>query len=343
MTARRPLPPHLITDAFSTAELRNAGLPPDRNRATDLERYAHGLHRPTEAPPGSWTDLDLPDPGHGLSPRDVRAFLRLREDVVVSHQSAAHLHGVPLPGWAAPPWTPPGDAATGSESPNPSPSPRTLHVSVPHGRSRVRRPGITEHQRLIPCADIVIRNGIRVTSPSRTWLDLATLTPRMTRDDLVIAGDHLVRHPWVTGTGRTEPATTPAEIRRTLLRVGRFRGVRAAREALELIRVGSDSPPESRLRLAFVDAYMPEPELQVLADPIDPSSPRADLGLPRWRIALQYEGAHHRDPRQQAMDARRDAWFQQHGWFVIKVTSEDLDDGFRRVIRLVAQRIVAAA
>lgn len=343
MSARRPLPRHLATESFSTSELRDAGLPTDRARASDVEGFAHGLYRHNDPPPGSWSDHDLPDPGHGLTPHDVRAFLRLREDVVISHQSAAHLYGVPLPDWAAPPRSGRSNSSSGADPVSPSPHPRPLHLTVPHSRSRVRRPGMSEHQRFIPCGDIVLRFGIRVTSPARTWLDLATLAPRMTRDDLVVAGDHLVKHPWVTGIGRTDPVTTLTDIRSTMLRVGRFRGIRAAREAIDLVRVGSDSPPESRLRIALVDAGMPEPELQVPADPADPDSPKTDLGLRGWKIALQYEGAHHRDTRQQALDARRDAWFQRYGWFVIKVTSDDLRDGFRRVIRLVAEQITAAA
>jgi hypothetical protein len=181
---------------------------------------------------------------------------------------------------------------------------------------------------------------IRVTTAARTWLDLAAVHPRLDRDDLIVAGDHLVNLPWLTGVGRTDPITTLAEIRAAMQRAGRFRGITAAREALEFVRVGADSPPESRTRLALVDAGLPEPELQVPADPADPCSPRADLGLVRWKIALQYEGYHHRDARQQAADAHRDAWFQTHGWLVIKVTSADLRDGFRRVVRLVREHII---
>ncbi|MDI3330718.1 MAG: hypothetical protein QJR09_08280 [Micrococcus sp.] len=323
MNARRPLPPPLDEDSFSTAELRAAGLGLDRTTARDVQRFSHGLYRPSGPSQPSWESSGLADPGHGLSPQDVRALLRHRTDAVVSHQSAGHLYQVPLLRWTSPPHA-------------------SLHVSVPHGGSRIRRAGIVEHRRAVPEADVVHRLGIRVTGAARTWLDLATVSPPLGRDELVIAGDHLVRHPWLTGVGRTEPLTTVAEIRAALQRAGRFRGVTAAREALELVRVGADSPPETRTRLALVDAGLPEPELQVPADPADPYSPRADLGLVRWKIALQYEGYHHRDARQQAADARRDVWFQLHGWLVIKITSEDLHDGFRRVVRLVRERIAAS-
>jgi hypothetical protein len=323
MNARRPLPPPLDGDSFSTKELRAAGFDLDRTVAQDVQRFSHGLYRPAGPPPLTWESSGLADPGHGLSPQDVRALLRHRPDAVVSHLSAGHLYQVPLPRWTA-------------RSPH-----GALHVSVPHGGSRIRRAGIVEHRRTVPDADVDHRLGIRVTSAARTWLDLATLNPPLGRDDLVIAGDHLVRHPWLTGVGRTDPLTTPAEIRAALQRAGRFRGVTAARQALELVRVGADSPPETRTRLALIDAGLPEPELQVPVDPADPYSPRADLGLVRWKIALQYEGYYHRDARQQAADARRDAWFQVYGWLVVKITSEDLHDGFRRVLRLILERLAS--
>lgn len=328
MNARRPLPPHLDGDSFSTAELRASGFGLNRTVAHDVQRFSHGLYRPSGPPHLSWESSGLTDPGHGLSPQDVRALLRHRTDAVVSHLSAGHLYQVPLPRWM-----------TGPSAGNPHLSAPSLHVSVPHGGSRIRRAGIVEHRRSVPDADVVYRLGIRVTSAARTWLDLTTLFPRLDRDDLVVAGDHFVRHPWLTGVGRTDPLTTLAEVHAALQRAGRFRGITAAREALEFVRVGSDSPPETRTRLAMVDAGLPEPELQVPADPADPYSPKADLGLVRWKIALQYEGYYHRDARQQAADARRDAWFQTRGWLVIRITSEDLQDGFRRVVRLVRERI----
>ncbi|QCU77331.1 hypothetical protein E7744_03200 [Citricoccus sp. SGAir0253] len=330
MIARRPLPPHLEGQSFSTAELRAAGLGLARTNARDVQRFSHGLYRGAGPSGPSWQACGLEDPGHGLSPQDVRALLRLRPDAVVSHLSAAHLYRVPLPrGLTA---SPAGRSPAG---------PGSLHLSVPHDGSRIRREGVVAHRRAVPDADVTSRLGLRVTSAARTWLDLAALWPRLDRDDLVVAGDHLVRHPWVRGEGRTDPLTTVTEVRAALHRAGRFRGIVAAREALDLVRVGADSPPETRLRLALVDAGLPEPGLQVPADPDDPSSPRADLGLVPWRIALQYEGHHHRDARQQELDAYRDAWFQVHGWLVIKVTGADLRNGFRRVVRLVRERMAS--
>ena len=64
---------------------------------------------------------------------------------------------------------------------------------------------------------------------------------------------------------------------------------------------------------------------------------------PRWpgdaRIALQYDGAAHRTPEQQARDARREAYCLELDWLPLRCTREDLREGFIRVIGLVRRRL----
>jgi hypothetical protein len=76
----------------------------------------------------------------------------------------------------------------------------------------------------------VLHDGVRVTSPARTWLDLVSL---MTVDDLIAVGDSLVC----------------------------IRGMRTARLALPEIRVGADSPRETRMRLILARSGPGEPAL----------------------------------------------------------------------------------
>lgn len=329
MNARQPLPPHLAHQSFSTRELSSAGIGIQRTRAQDLHRFAQGMYHANTAPSSAWSDHGRPEPGHGLSPSNLRSLLRHHPRAVVSHLSAAHLFDVPAPRG-------PRTAAQVDRL-----SPQAIHLTTPRGQ-RLRRNATVEHQRPLSETDITHLFGIRVTTSARTWLDLASMTPWMDVEALVIAGDFIINRPWLPGLGRTEPLTTIEEIRQCMLRAGRFVGISAAREALDLIRVGSDSPQETRLRLALRNAGLPEPGLQVSADPADAWAPHADLGFLEWKIALQYEGAHHRDRRQQEIDARRDAWFQSHGWFVIKVTAADERQGFRRVIDLIRRHIAIA-
>ena len=135
----------------------------------------------------------------------------------------------------------------------------TVHVSRPHPRGASVRPEITSHARLVPAADVTALHGIRLTSLERSWADLAALLRPGMLEPVVAAGDALIHRPW-SPEGRRSPRTTTAALRSALLRAGRFKGVRTARAALELVRVGADSPQETALRLALLHAGLPEPE-----------------------------------------------------------------------------------
>ncbi|VXB80648.1 hypothetical protein CITRIK5_60366 [Citricoccus sp. K5] len=82
-------------------------------------------------------------------------------------------------------------------------------------------------------------------------------------------------------------------------------------------------------------------DLIILGDPSDRLAPTADLGYRDQKIAIQYDGRHHRTASQQASDAYRDAWFQERGWLVIRLTSLALGQGFSRLIQVVRRRFEA--
>ena len=86
--------------------------------------------------------------------------------------------------------------------------------------------------------------------------------------------------------------------------------------------MGAHSPKETRLRLALTAVGLPEPALQLEAwDPEfslhHPAT--ADLGYRQARVALHYDGGHHRTPEQQRRDARRDRLWQEAGHLSITV------------------------
>lgn len=104
------------------------------------------------------------------------------------------------------------------------------------------------------------------------------------------------------------------------------------------MRVGADSPRETRLRLALVDAGLPEPEVQYRLDSSDRRAPTVDLGYRPWRLALQYDGEHHRTAEQQARDVLRDRWCADHDWLSIKVMWADARDDYADVVVRVRRR-----
>jgi hypothetical protein len=139
--------------------------------------------------------------------------------------------------------------------------------------------------------------------------------------DLVIAGDAFATR---------DPA--PLE---QLVAVGRTgvtrRGSRKLRAAAELLRSGSGSPTETRARLAFTEAGLPEPELNATVHgPDGHFLARVDF---LWRAAgvvVEYEGDQHRtDRRQWQNDIARVRLLEEQGLRVVRITSLDLFDAGR--------------
>ncbi|MGX1160024.1 hypothetical protein FBY31_1614 [Arthrobacter sp. SLBN-100] len=295
MVIARPLPEDLAKLPFTIYQARDLGVAPKRLRAKDLV----GAGRLIRAHAGR--DPDLVE--------RARVLCAATPDAWVSHETAAILCGLGLPPWL------------GRE-------PR-VHLSKPHELPRVRRAGVIGHRVHVIAGEVVELDGIRVSGPARTWLDLAHELPLQY---LVAMGDQLIRVPRPELEFRNIPFAYKDGLRLLIRQHPNMKGVEKARLALDEMRVGSDSFPETFLRLALLDAHLPEPELQLRIDPHDPRSPAADLGYRKYRIAVQYDGAHHRSREQQSRDNRRDEFFINAGWSYFKPTADDLADDFRELI-----------
>lgn len=237
----------------------------------------------------------------------------------VSHSTAAQLHGLWVPAWLG--------------------EDLRVHLSREHTFTGVRRGAIVGHHVRVLPDETELLDGIPISTRSRTWLDLAR---RLPLEQLVCLGDQLIRIPRFSLEGRVLPYATVSSLRAMVAGHPNLQGVRRAREALDLMRVGSDSAPETLLRLAIVAEGLPEPDLQVKLDPEDPRSPSSDLGY-RWaRIAMQYDGAHHLTREQQTRDNRRDEGFQHAGWTYFKFNADDLRDDFHSAVSRLRQVLRSA-
>ncbi len=293
---KRPALPYPLNSApFTIASSRQFGVPDSRLRQADVERISRGLYRHAD-----W-DFELEAAARALSAVSPGAW--------ISHVTSARLHGQLLPPWLS-------DC-------------EELHLSKPRNLPEVRRKGIVGHTVLALEGEVETVDGIRVSTRARTWLDLAN---RLNLSELVCMGDELVREPRPDFEGRADPYATVAELRSMIARHPDLQGVVRARQALELMRVGSDSGPETLLRLAMGDAGLPDPELQLRLRPGQPISPTADLGYRRSRLAIQYDGGHHLLEGQILSDRRRDKAFAAAGWAVLIVGKDDLADGFMRAV-----------
>jgi hypothetical protein len=309
VTRQKPLPAHVRGGAFRVSQTAFHQSSAGRLRAADLQRPFHGVR-------SSGLDLGaLIDHCHAYEPL-------LRPGEAFSHETAAHLYGLPLPSEVpqrpgVPKSTdgpPPGTAAPSQ------PEPPKLHVTAPDGIERARSKGVAGHELTGPIP-IRFHLGLPLVAPARLWCQLAT---RLTLRDLVAVGDAIVTGAR-TGRKREAALATVADLQDAVRWWGRRRGARRLARALPLVRVGAESRPETHLRLLLVDAGLPEPLVNHPTVLLDGAVRHPDLAYVQWRIVIEYQGDDHRlNRRVWQEDVRRKRAFERAGWQVVEVTSDDI-------------------
>ena len=79
---------------------------------------------------------------------------------------------------------------------------------------------------------------------------------------------------------------------------------------------------ETRLRLVIVDGGLPRPVAQFeVRDAAGRLIGRVDLAYPEWRIAIEYDGDHHRGRVAYRDDQRRANALRVAGWTVLRFTA----------------------
>ncbi len=187
----------------------------------------------------------------------------------------------------------------------------TTPVELIHD-NRHRLPGLRTHGDRIDADEIVIVDGVPVTSPARTALDLGCWHPIMSG---VAAIDALAR--------ATEVKAADVELLAS--RYPGRRGIARAREAISLFDAGSQSPKETWLRLVLVRAGLPRPQTQIpVRDELGRAVAYLDMGWEQPKVAVEYDGDQHRSDRSQySWDIRRLEWLQHLGWIAIRVVAGD--------------------
>lgn len=158
--------------------------------------------------------------------------------------------------------------------------------------------------------------GMRVTTSARTALDMACRYPL---GKAVASIDALAR--------ATNLRSAAVELLAERYR-GR-RGIRRARRALALVDAGAESPRETWLRLLLIRAGFPKPQTQIpVYDEYGQLVAELDMGWEEIKLAVEYEGDHHRtDRRQFNKDITRHEVLRDLTWTVIRVTAEDTEGG----------------
>jgi hypothetical protein len=155
-------------------------------------------------------------------------------------------------------------------------------------------------------------DGVAVTTPARTALDLACWYPSTTA---VAAIDALSR---VTDVKMADAELLAARYR------GR-RGLERARASLDLVDAGAQSPKETWLRLTLVQAGLPRPQTQIpVVGDFGDVVAYLDMGWEDVKVAVEYDGEQHRSDRSQYnWDIRRLERLQRLGWIVVRVVAGD--------------------
>jgi hypothetical protein len=223
---------------------------------------------------------------------------QLHDGAVVSHASAAVLHGLPT-------WPQAIDL---------------VHVTRNRSSGGNRRSIVQVHAAPLPHDQVTVIGGLTVTSLALTVLDLCRTVPI---EQAVAAGDR----PLASGLEREV-------LEDCLAQMTRWPGVRQARRAITLLDSRSESPGESLSRIRLLEDGLPAPDLQ--QDIFDESGhfvARVDLCWKEQRTIGEFDGkikyGRLRKPGQSLEDAifaeklREDA-LRDLGWQIVRWIWADL-------------------
>lgn len=253
-------------------------------RGPAFRRVVHGVYVDARVP------ID-----HGLRAR--AALMVLPTESVLTANSAAWWYGVRLAGRD--------QSVTVALPPD-------VHIAGPQFVRLHRTPILPE--------DITVRDGLRISLPSRTAWDLATLNDLTSAVKYV---DALMHDGWLTESDLDRRLATGSGLWR----------VRKVRTVAQWTDARSESPAESELRIIVRQSRLPAPELQHEVRRLGRLIARVDFAWPEHRLALEYDGAGHTDLRSMRLDRRRLNALVEAGWTVIHATAADL----RRPASLIAQ------
>ncbi|NMO92590.1 hypothetical protein [Actinomycetospora sp. TBRC 11914] len=184
--------------------------------------------------------------------------------------------------------------------------PPPVELAAPDRRLRAA-PGVTVNRARIRDDDIVVEDGVRVTTPLRTAYDLAV---REDLDTAVVAADGLGHLGKFSASDLTALASD----------LGPRRGCRRVPEVAALMDPKAESPQETRVRLRLLRARLPHPitQYEVWDGPWQVA--RVDFAWPERKLALEYDGRDHTTDDRRGIDVDRIDELRRLGWTVIVVT-----------------------
>lgn len=299
------MPDLLPSGAFTFQEAVDAGVTVGRLRHRSMTAPSRGIRQPLHKESDELSST-------------VRPLTLVTEFSAASHATAFTL-------WSFPGFLP------AREDP-------ITHISRPDTLAIPRRSGVRGHRGQFFDDEITTLNGLFITSRIRTWLDCSR---KMSIEELTVVADHLLRYPRPEFEGRSEPHATLEDLEEMLDRHRGTPGIRKARVALDRARVGSDSAPETRLRLALEDAGLPEPLLNVPRELQSGVVRQPDLSYPEQKVAVEYDGEGHSEAAQIVRDIAREEDFARAGWLLVRISKRHMENEARAAVAKVRSALLS--
>jgi very-short-patch-repair endonuclease len=184
-----------------------------------------------------------------------------------------------------------------------------IEVTVPRDLPVRARAGVKLRRASLAEGDVVMRHGFRVTTRLRTACDLGS------QPDLVeatVALDMFLHAGIVDLRALTHYVDNNAGTK----------GIKRLRRAVAVAESRSESPMETRLRLALLKGRLPRPCVQVdLCDASGRFLGRVDLYYPDVRLVIEFDGQDHKE--RLAADLKRQNALLNAGYRVLRFTASD--------------------
>ena len=204
-----------------------------------------------------------------------------------------------------------------------------IEVAVPKTSRISRLVGLAVRRSSIPGTETSTLRDLRVTSAVRTVADLGCRLPLI--DAVALLNTALRRR-----------LVNDEHLRRWVKCHAGYRGIRRLKDALELTDPAAESVMETRLRLLLVLAGLPRPKVQLsLRDDSGFFIARPDLCYPGVRLAIEYDGATHRDSL--AADNRRQNRLIDAGFRILRFTAADVLNTPAAVVSVVRRSLARQA
>jgi hypothetical protein len=202
-----------------------------------------------------------------------------------------------------------------------------VHLTVPTPVRLRHRADRRIHWADLPDRFVTSLGGVAVTSPGRTWLDLAGI---LSAASLLAVTDQMLARKY-----------SREAFERLLVGARGMRGVRTARRVVAVADGRAGSPMESVLRWLIHEAGLPAPDLQYVVTRGGRFVGRVDLAWPDAKLLVEFDGDVHRERRVFVEDVRRQNGLVLAGWTVLRFTSADVRGRPQWVIQAIRAALAA--